>query len=127
TFCLVAGRLVAYSDRRYNGLACMGGAVSIWHKPIDQITFDDVKVFCTETPQREGIRLDYKAEIPKHLDKLLCAFANTLGGMIILGVEGNNANEPVWPPKGMSDTKGISERITQIGAEAVYPPVRPHI
>ena len=59
----------------------------------------------------EGPRLDYKAEIPKELQKVVAAFANTLGGIILLGIEANRAtNRPVWPPKGMQKVTGIEKR-----------------
>jgi hypothetical protein len=38
----------------------------------------------------EGARLDYKGiALPRDLEKPLAAFANTLGGLIFLGVEAN--------------------------------------
>jgi predicted HTH transcriptional regulator len=98
--------------------------MSIWQKPVDAITFNDVKAFCTSTPRpREGPRLDFKVAIPKHLANLLSAYANTLGGMLVLGVETDKGNEPKWPPPGLADKPGISEQITQICNQAVAPPL----
>jgi hypothetical protein len=99
--------------------------MSLWHKPVDQVSFADVEAFCRQAPApREGLRLDFKEAIPGHLERTLSAFGNTLGGMILLGVRGNAANEPEWPPPGMPDSPGISERLVQIARDAVYPSLR---
>lgn len=34
-------------------------AMSLWYKPLDQVTFQDVEAFCLHR-RKEGIRLDYK-------------------------------------------------------------------
>jgi len=100
--------------------------MSLWSKPALQITFADVDAFC-RTMQPEGARLDYKGiEFPKHLDKSIAAFANTLGGLIILGVDADKKNNtPIWPPKdGLALDNGLSERVIQVAQDAIYPPVR---
>ena len=101
--------------------------MSLWYKQPELIDFNDIEAFLRQgTP--EGPRLDYKAEIPKELQKVVAAFANTLGGIIILGVEGDRAtNQPIWPPRGMQKVSGIEERITAICRDNIYPPVRPQL
>jgi hypothetical protein len=70
--------------------------------------------------------LDYKLKIPDDIEKTIAAFANTLGGIIILGVaEHKKHNTPIWPPtRGMSSTPGLRERIVQKAHNAIYPPVK---
>src|SRR4051794_13333288 len=99
--------------------------MSLWHKQVLDISFAEIDTFC-QTMQPEGMRLDYKVERPTDLAKLIAAFANTLGGLIILGVDANKAtNQPFWPPqKGMPTKPGIDEAITAIARDAIYPPVR---
>ncbi len=100
--------------------------MSLWSKPVAQITFADVDEFC-RMMQPEGARLDYKGvDFPKDLAKTIAAFANTLGGLIILGVDADkNSNMPIWPPTtGMPMAAGLSERVIQIAQDAIYPPVR---
>ena len=100
--------------------------MSLWSKPISQINFADVDAFCQKM-QPEGARLDYKGiAFPKDLAKTIAAFANTLGGLIILGVDAlETENTPIWPPtSGMPMTAGISERVVQISQESIHPPVR---
>jgi hypothetical protein len=99
--------------------------MSLWHKPASLIEFSDVDVFC-QTMQPEGARLDYKGvSFPKDLAKTIAAFANTLGGLIILGVEADTTfNKPIWPPKqGLPAEAGLSERVIQIAQDSIYPPV----
>jgi Putative DNA-binding domain len=101
--------------------------MSLWHKPIEHVTFDDIEAFCQQA-HAEGPRLDYKAEVPGKLHKLVAAFANSLGGLIVFGIEADKVtNKPAWPPKGMKKTPGIDERITSMCRDNIYPPVRPQI
>jgi hypothetical protein len=102
--------------------------MSLWHKSVSDLAFADIDAFC-RTKQREGIRLDYKVDQPTDLAKLIAAFANTLGGLIVLGVEADKTtNQPVWPPqKGMPNKPGIDEAVTAIARDAIYPPVRVNI
>ena len=53
-------------------------------KPIDEITFEDVKSFCDVWA--EGVRVEYKKEI-RHIPKIVSSFANTHGGIFLIGVE----------------------------------------
>jgi hypothetical protein len=99
--------------------------MSLWQKPIELLAFNDINAFLY-SKLTEGHRLDYKLIVPKDLAKTIAAFANTLGGMIVLGVDGDKVtNEPIWPPiNGMARDVGIADRIVQIATEAIYPPVR---
>lgn len=100
--------------------------MSLWLKNPADFTFADVDAFC-QTMQPEGARLDYKGiAFPTDLAKSLAAFANTLGGLIILGVEADQTtNTPIWPPtRGLPTKKGYEEQVLQTAREAVFPPVR---
>lgn len=68
-------------------------------KPITDIEFSDVELFCRT--YREGIRVEYKEAIPKNLPRTISAFANTQGGILILGAKANKVNNRVdFPIKG---------------------------
>ena len=99
--------------------------MSLWYKSPSEITFADVDAFC-QTMQPEGYRLDYKVQMPTDLAKTIAAFANTLGGLIIIGVDSEKtSNTPTWPPKtGMPIDAGISERIIAIARDGIHPSVR---
>jgi hypothetical protein len=101
--------------------------MSLWYKNLENITFGDVESFCLQM-NPEGYRLDYKGEWPNDLSKLVSAFANTLGGLILLGVAADKKNNvPIWPPQGLASTIGIQERIIASCRDQIYPPIRPLI
>jgi hypothetical protein len=104
--------------------------MSLWATPIDDLNFSHLDAFLNEH-QVEGARLDYKADVPKELDKLICAFANTTGGIIVLGVDENKStNEPVWPPADarlhvlLPEAVKLRDQIFGIAQTNIYPPVR---
>ena len=106
--------------------------MSLWNKPLGAIAFQDVDEFC-KADLEESVRLDYKADSPADLAKIIAAMANTVGGMILLGVDANKTtNKPIWPPiapvapKTMLKIKpGISEQIYQLSRDSIYPPIMP--
>jgi len=99
--------------------------MSLWYKLLSQVAFDDIDRFCA-TKLPEGVRLDYKLHFPGNLEKTIAAFANTLGGLILLGIDTDKkTNTPVWPPvTGLASNIGLEERVFQKATEAIYPPVR---
>lgn len=57
----------------------------MFDKPLDELNYADVRAFLDqEVP--EGPSLDYKRELTGGLPDTACAFANTAGGYILLGV-----------------------------------------
>ena len=94
-------------------------------KPIDEITFEDVKSFCDVWA--EGVRVEYKKEI-RHIPKIVSSFANTHGGIFLIGVEADQTNNmPICPIEGMPKDSGIEERIQQSALTGIYPGVIPEI
>lgn len=104
--------------------------MTLWHKPIHEIDIDDVDDFC-KSEWEESIRLDYKGGMPGDLAKTMAAMANTVGGMIILGIDADTkTNKPKWPSpplapqqSGLPLTKGLSEKIYQLARDAIFPPL----
>ena len=97
-------------------------------KLIDEITFEDVESFCKEWP--EGVRVEYKSQlnIKKQIPKIVSSFANTLGGIFLIGVEANKTkNEVIFPIQGIPETPGITEQIEQSAHDGVYPAIMPQI
>jgi Putative DNA-binding domain len=99
---------------------------SLWNKSVAEMTGEDVERFIQQGIA-EGARLDYKQRIDTSLSKNVCSFANTLGGLIIFGIETDAANLPKWPPCGVPRDNWSADRITQICSDAIYPPVLPTV
>jgi hypothetical protein len=99
--------------------------MSLWQKPMSEITFEDIDAFCS-AKHREGTRYDYKLRFPSKLEKTIAAFANTLGGLILIGIDSDRTtNTPIWPAMtGLPSEAGLEERVYQKATEAIYPPVR---
>ena len=94
-------------------------------KPIDEITFEDVKSFCQVSA--ESVRVEYKKEI-RHIPKIVSSFSNTYGGVFLIGVEADQTNNmPIFPIEGIPKVSGIEERIQQSALTGIYPGVIPEI
>ena len=102
--------------------------MSIFVKPINEIEFEDVKAFCDEQIE-ENRRLEYKKAFSskdenKQIAKEISAFANTHGGIILVGV-GEKDRKPKLPIDGIAYVKGLNEKVTSIALKNIYPPVFP--
>ena len=92
----------------------------------DEITFEVVQAFCREW--QEGVRVEYKQEITRDIPKTVSSFANTQGGLLIIGVKENEPNnEEPFTIVGIPNTGGIEERIVQSAITGIYPPVMPEV
>ena len=91
------------------------------------ITFSDIKDFCREFS--EGVRVEYKREIDikKHIPKIVSSFANTFGGIFMIGVETDKKNNKVVAIDGIPNSEGIEERILQSALTGIYPAVIPEV
>jgi len=99
--------------------------VSLFDTPLHDITFDHVVGFCKTFP--EGVRVEYKRE-PANIPKVVSSFANTVGGIWIIGVETDPAtNRARLPFTGMSRVPGVEEQIIQSAQTGIYPAVTPAI
>lgn len=96
-------------------------------KPLDEIAFSDIEDFCCKFP--EGERVEYTQKMPtggrktKDIPKIVSAFANTSGGILLIGVETDVNNKVIFPIKGILNERGIEERIVQSASEGIYPAV----
>ena len=88
------------------------------------ITFSDIEDFCREFS--EGVRVEYKQEI-RHIPKIVSSFANTLGGIFIIGVETDQDNKVKFPIQGIPKRSGIEEQIQQSALTGIYPAVIPEV
>jgi len=98
----------------------------IFSKPIAELNIEDIKNFC-QSGIKEGFVLDYKRDFPKDLAKSICAFANTFGGTILIGIEENDEGKPIIPINGIAFEKGLHEKVVNIILDNISPPLFPEI
>lgn len=99
--------------------------MSLWSKQLSAVTYADIAGFCDQQVP-EGVQLDYKREVPGDLAKTVAALANTRGGLILLGIAADQkTNAPILPIEGMPFAKGITERVTAICRDNIYPSLLP--
>lgn len=98
----------------------------IFSKQIDEITWTDIEDFCAQKIP-EGQTLDYKKDFPKNLEKSIAAFANTIGGIILIGIDEKDDNTPNIPIEGIENSRGLSERVVSIILSNITPPIMPEI
>ena len=92
----------------------------------DEITFEVVEDFCREW--QEGVRVEYKQKITSDVPKTVSSFANTQGGLFIIGVRENEPNsEEPYTIEGIPNTGGIEEGIVQSSVTGIYPPIMPEV
>ncbi len=102
--------------------------MNLFTKPINEISYDDVVSFC-EQEIAEGVNLDYKQDFPEKnikLAKSICAFANTFGGIIVIGVVDEDS-KPKAPFLGIDHKEKLEEKVWNIILDNIYPPVFPEI
>jgi Schlafen, AlbA_2 len=100
-------------------------AVPLLTTPLSQVTYEHVIEFCRTFP--EGVRVEYKRE-PANITKVISSFANTVGGVWVIGVDTDKTtNMPLLPAAGMKREPGIEERITQSAVTGVYPGITPAV
>lgn len=86
---------------------------------LDRLTFDDVSKFVS-IGQEEGTRLDYKDQVPQDLGDVVAAFANTYGGLIVLGVSKTNKT-PTTIPGILKKQADLKTQLTSKIVDTVYP------
>lgn len=95
-----------------------------FQKPINQLTFEDVRNFLKQGIP-ENTMLDYKLLLPKNNEKFaktIAAFANSLGGTIILGVKDEH-DKPKPPFNGVPVHAKIRGQIESIIQNYIDPVV----
>ncbi len=99
---------------------------SIFGKPLNEVTTDDVRVFC-DSQIKEGVNLDYKKDLSssKSLMKAIASFANTRGGWILVGVEDNKDDKPVIPARGIDFQDHLTLTVTNMVLSHMSPPTIP--
>ena len=97
----------------------------MFHRALSDITFKNIDAFCQAWP--EGVRVEYKVDWP-NIPKVVSSFANTMGGILIIGVDADRTTGmPILPIHGITTGPGLEERVTQSCYQGIYPPITPSI
>ena len=95
--------------------------VNIFTKPLDTVTFEDIESYCAEK-KPETAQLDYKKSMPKDgLAKHIAAMSNTLGGIILIGIEEDSTGHPAKWEGVPNDSKLIDQVYQQAANIKPYP------
>ena len=95
-------------------------------RPEKNLDKESVEQFC-RMGIRETTRVEYKRQFPNDLSRTIASFANTQGGIILIGVDADDENRPVLPLVGVDFIGQPEERIYQIPATSIYPPLVPDV
>jgi hypothetical protein len=98
----------------------------LYSAAISSITWADIDLFCRQSTAENSF-LDYKREFPNDLAKTIAAMANTLGGVILIGVDETNDGKPQLPLLGIPNDRGLEERVLNVVLDNMTPPVIPEI
>lgn len=101
---------------------------SLFTTTLADIEYDDVVAFCNEQLP-ESVNLDYKREMPagEKLAKTISSFANTFGGIVVIGVDEDDQSRPKLPPTGLAFEPKLEERVWSVVTDHIYPPVLPEV
>lgn len=100
--------------------------MTIYQKPINEITWADVEAFCSQGIPENAV-LDYKSDFPANLENTASAMANTYGGIILIGVPDDKQNKPLLPVPGIANEPRLADRVTNICISNINPPLVPEI
>ena len=98
--------------------------MSIYTKPISQLTTSDLDEML-QANAVENVRLEFKLTDPSKEEvlKKLSSFANTFGGLIVVGAQANSADGRLQALPGISPIQGYKQRLVQWAFDEVYPPL----
>jgi predicted HTH transcriptional regulator len=101
--------------------------MSIFDKLTSALTTQDLADLL-EAGAVETVRLEYKRAAPPKDEALkkLTSFANTYGGIMIIGAEAGNDGKLTALP-GVDPAPGIKQQLIQWCYDGVYPPLQPYI
>ena len=94
-------------------------------KPLSEIEYSNIEKFCQTFG--EGVRVEYKSQMIDSIPKTISAFANTLGGIILIGAETDKTSNKVIAINGIDKEPGIEERIINSSLQGIYPAVLPEV
>ena len=103
----------------------------LWSKPIGEVTHEDVCALC-RAQEQESVILEYKQRFSsdnpgKQIARLVAAFANTQGGVIVWGVEEESDRKPRVEQPGVDLGRDPASTVRNACARLVNPPINVEI
>jgi predicted HTH transcriptional regulator len=98
--------------------------MSLFAKPVANISTDDLQELLVEQAV-ENIRLEFKRDVPDRDDTLkkLSSFANTFGGLLIVGAEADSKDGRLIALPGVEARASYKQTIVQWCAAGANPPL----
>lgn len=96
--------------------------MSIFSKALSQIVAEDLKELL-DAGATETIRLEFKRDPPKkeEIAKKLSSFANTYGGLLIVGAEADSSTGQLQALPGVEKQRNYKQTVIQWCADAIIP------
>jgi len=101
---------------------------SIFVLELSKLTIDNIKLFCAQGFS-EGLRIEYKRDFPENLKlaETVCAFANTEGGIILIGVQAERAKNTPTAIPGIELKRGLEEKVISLCLSHISPTIAPEV
>jgi hypothetical protein len=101
---------------------------SIFTIELSKLNIDEIRSFCNQGFS-EGLRIEYKKDFPKNLKlaETICAFANTQGGIIFVGVEADATKNTPKNVDGIELREGLEEKIINLCLSHISPSISPEV
>jgi hypothetical protein len=98
--------------------------MSIFNKPASQVTEADLAQL-SQDGAVESIRLEFKSNVPDKDETLkkLSSFANTFGGMMIVGAKANSTDGRLQDLPGVDEQAGYKQKVIQWCFDSTSPPL----
>jgi hypothetical protein len=102
--------------------------MSVFAKPISQITTEDLQELLSMQAV-ENVRLEFKRDVPRKDETLkkLSSFANTYGGLMVVGAEANSSDARLVALPGVDAQAGYKQTIVQWCFAGATPPLTAEI
>lgn len=100
--------------------------MTIFTKNIDALTTEDLAALLSEQAV-ENVRLEFKREVPAKDETLkkISSFANTLGGIIVVGADAPSDDGRLRTLPGVTAQASYKQQIVQWCFEGTWPPIEP--
>lgn len=101
---------------------------SLFTITLSQLDINAILSFCNQGFS-EGLRIEYKKEFPDNLKlaETICAFANTQGGLILIGVEADTKSNKPKNVQGVELKEGLEEKIVNLCLSHISPSITPEV